>query len=392
MVAPPPARTYAKAVIVGAGPAGDAVAAGLRDAGYAGVIVLVGAEPELPYERPHLSKGYLVGTVSRERLGLRPADQYREVEVELVLGERVADIGVERHAVELESGRAISWDLLCIATGSSARRLPGVDDALYLRELPDAVALRDILDRGGVIDVVGAGFIGCEVAAVAIQKGCQVRMYEALEQPLLKVLGPELGDYVGRQHRDHGVELRFNAATVPRTAAPLLAGIGSVPRTDLAERAGLVVDRGIVVDELGHTSAPHVFAAGDVTRFFSPLFETRIRVEHFQTAQRQGFAVGRVMTGAKQPYDEVPWFWSDQYDLNLQYIGAGLPWDQIVTRGRFGRPPFTVFYLQQGRLVAAAGINDHHTIARARRVMEARVALTREQMEDPAFDLRRAIR
>jgi 3-phenylpropionate/trans-cinnamate dioxygenase ferredoxin reductase subunit len=356
------------------------------------VIVLVGAEPELPYERPHLSKGYLAGTVSRERLALRPAEQYRELEVELALGDRVADIGVERHAVELESGRTISWDLLCIATGSSARRLPGVDEAFYLRELPDAVALRDILHRGGVIDVIGAGFIGCEVAAVAIQKGCQVRMFEALEQPLLKVVGPELGDYVGRQHRDHGVELRFNVATPPKTGAPLLAGIGSVPRTDLAERAGLVVDRGIVVDELGHTSAPQVFAAGDVTRFFSPLFESRIRVEHFQTAQRQGFAVGRVMTGAKQPYDEVPWFWSDQYDLNLQYIGAGLHWDQTVTRGRFGRPPFTVFYLQQGRLVAAAGINDHHTIARARRVMEARVALTRDQLEDPAFDLRRAIR
>lgn len=354
--------------------------------------MLVGAEPELPYERPHLSKGYLLGTVSRARLGLRPAEQYRELDVELVLRERVADIGVERHAAELESGRTISWDLLCLATGSSARRLPGLDDALYLRELPDADALRDILDRGGVIDVIGAGFIGCEVAAVAVQKGCHVRVHEALEQPLLKVLGPELGAYVGSKHRDHGVELRFNVATVARTDGPLLAGVGSVPQTKLAERAGLVVDRGIVVDELGHTSAPHVFAAGDVTRFFSPLFETRIRVEHFQTAQRQGFAVGRVMTGAKQPYDEVPWFWSDQYDLNLQYIGAGLQWDQIVTRGHFGRPPFTVFYLQQGRLVAAAGINDHHTIARARRVMEARIALTRDQLEDPAFDLRRATR
>src|SRR5438128_8533659 len=181
-----------QAVIVGAGPAGDGVAAGMRDAGFAGDIKLVGAEPELPYERPHLSKGYLLGTVARERLGLRPAEQYRELGVELRLGEFVVDLGVERHAAELESGGTIHWDLLCIATGSSARRLSGLEGALYLRGLPDADALRSILDRGGAIDVIGAGFIGCEVAAVAIQKGCHVRVHEAMEQPLVKVLGREL--------------------------------------------------------------------------------------------------------------------------------------------------------------------------------------------------------
>ncbi len=354
--------------------------------------MLVGVESELPYERPHLSKGYLLGTVSRERLGLRPAEQYHELGVELLLGERVADLGVEKHTAELDSGRTISWDLLCLATGSSARRLLGLDDALYLRELPDAVALREILDRGGMLDVIGAGFIGCEVAAVATQQGCHVRVHEALEQPLLQVLGRELGRYVAIEHRAKGVDLRLNVTTLPKMAPPILAGVGSMPRTELAERAGLVVDRGIVVDEHGRTSAPQVFAAGDVTRFFSPLFETRIRVEHFQTAQRQGFAVGRVMAGAREPYDEVPWFWSDQYELNLQYVGAALPWDQIVTRGHFGHPPFTVFYLQQGRLVAAAGINDHHTVARARHVMQARVTLTRGQLADPGFDLRRVLR
>jgi 3-phenylpropionate/trans-cinnamate dioxygenase ferredoxin reductase subunit len=133
-----------------------------------------------------------------------------------------------------------------------------------------------------------------------------------------------------------------------------------------------------------------VFAAGDATRFWSPLYEARIRVEHFQTAQRQGFTTGRAMAGADKPYDEVPWFWSDQYDLNLQYAGAGVPWEETVTRGTFGTPPFTVFYLSQGRLVAAAGINDHHTVARARRVMQARAGLTKDQLQDPLFDLRLA--
>jgi 3-phenylpropionate/trans-cinnamate dioxygenase ferredoxin reductase subunit len=389
--APSAGEDTTRALIVGGGPAGDAVAAGLRDAGFVGEIALIGAEPDLPYERPHLSKGYLLGTVPREGMGLRPPKQYRELQVEMMLGERVVDIGAERRAAKLDSGRSMPWDLLCIATGSSARRLPEYEDGLYLRELPDAAVLRRSLEDKRRVNVVGAGFIGCEVAAAARQLGCDVRVHEALAQPLVRVLGPELGAYLAGVHRAHGVELQLGAETPPGLPAPIVVGVGSVPRTELGEQAGLFVEGGIVVDELGRTSAPDIFAAGDVTRFYAPIFGTRIRVEHFQTAQRQGFAVGRAMAGAGQPYDEVPWFWSDQYDLNLQYVGAGLPWDGIVTRGAFGVPPFTVFYLRQDRLVAAAGINDHHTVARARKVMEARAGLTTDQLEDPGFDLRRAL-
>jgi 3-phenylpropionate/trans-cinnamate dioxygenase ferredoxin reductase subunit len=352
--------------------------------------VLVGAEPELPYERPHLSKGYLLGTVPREKLRLRPSGQYRELGVELRLGERVADLGVETHAAVLESGAEISWDLLCVATGSSARHLPGFEDSLYLRELADADALRAVLGRGEPLDVIGAGFIGCEVAAAARLSGCAVRVYEALAQPLIRVLGAELGGYLAEVHRSHGVEMSLGVETLPRLQAPVV-GVGSTPRTELAVSAGLAVDGGIVVDERGRTSAPGVFAAGDVTRFWSPLYEARIRVEHFQTAQRQGFAVGRAMAGAADPYDEVPWFWSDQYELNVQYAGAGLPWDELVVRGALGEPPFTAFYLRAGTLIAAAGVNDHHTVARARRVMQERAPITRDQLVDPRFDLRRVL-
>jgi 3-phenylpropionate/trans-cinnamate dioxygenase ferredoxin reductase subunit len=345
----------------------------------------------LPYERPHLSKGYLLRTVPPEKLGLRPAEQYRELRIELRLGERIAGLGIERRAAELESGGTIPWDLLCVATGSSARRLPGHEQGLYLRELADADQLRAELDGRSEITVIGAGFIGCEVAAAARSRGCGVRVYEALAQPLVRVLGSEVGGYLADVHRAHGVEMNLAVQTPPGLRAPVVVGVGSVPRTELAEQAQLAVEGGIVVDELGRSSAPGVFAAGDVTRFWSPLYEQRIRVEHFQTAQRQGFAVGRAMAGVSEPYDEVPWFWSDQYDLNLQYVGAGLPWDQIVTRGAFGAPPFTVFYLSQGRLVAAAGINDHHVVARARRVIERRARVTLDQLADPAFDLRRAL-
>ncbi len=353
--------------------------------------MLVGSEPAAPYERPHLSKGYLSGSVARERLGLRPLEQYRDLGIEVITGETVVDIGVERREAQLRGGGALSWDLFCIATGSSARRLDGFAHALYLRELADADTLRSALLAGVELAVVGAGFIGCEVAAAATTLGLRVRVYEALAQPLIRVLGPELGGCVADLHRTHGVELQLGAPAPPSLDSPLVVGAGSAPRTALAERAGLDVDAGITVDALGRTSADGVFAAGDVTRFFSPIYGTAIRVEHFQTAQRQGFAVGRAMAGATEVYSEVPWFWSDQYDVNLQYAGAGLPWDETVIRGELGRPPFTVFYLAGGRLMAAAGVNDHHTVARARHVMEARRPVTRPQLADRSFDLRRAL-
>jgi 3-phenylpropionate/trans-cinnamate dioxygenase ferredoxin reductase subunit len=343
-----------------------------------------------PYERPHLSKGFLLGTVARDRLRLRPTEQYRELGVELVLGQRVVDLGLERHAVELDGGGSIAWDRLCIATGSDARRLDGFENALYLRELADAERLQAIIERSSPLDIIGAGFIGCEVAAAARLKGCAVRVHEALEQPLFRVLGADLGGYLAAVHRGHGVDLRLGVKAPPAPSGALLVAVGSEPRLGLAQRAGLQVDRGVVVDSCGRTAVEGVFAAGDVSRFSHPLYETRIRVEHFQTAERQGFATGRAMASVEEPYREVPWFWSDQYDLNLQYVGAGLAWDETVVRGEHGTPPFTVFYLQAGRLVAAAGINDHHTIARARRVMEAGKSVSRQQLADRSFDLKSA--
>ena len=333
-----------------------------------------------------------MGKVPRSRLGLRPVQQYRDLGIDFMLGERVVDIGFERHAAVLESGKTVAWDRLCMATGSAARRLPGVKDGLYLRELPEADKLRALIDHGGALDIIGAGFIGCEVAAVAVQKGCRVRVQENLDQPLLRVLGPELGAYLAGVHRSHGVDLRLGIDELAVRDGPVLVAVGSVPRTELAERTGLAIDRGVEVDEYGRTSLPDVFAAGDVTRFFNSIFDARIRVEHFQTAQRQGYGVGVAMAGNTElAREEVPWFWSDQYNLNLQYAGAGIPWDEIVVRGTFGEPPFAVFYLQAGTLLAVAGVNQHHSVAQSRRLMEARIRVTRDQLTDPGFDLRRAL-
>lgn len=303
----------------------------------------------------------------------------------------MVEIDVDQRTVRLAGGEKVAWDVLCIATGSDARRLPGLEGATYLRELPDAERVRAGIASRQPLHIVGAGFIGCEVAAVAAEAGCEVHVLEALDQPLLRVLGPELGSYLAGVHRAHGVDLRLNVASVPHLPDPLVA-VGAVPRTDLAARAGLSIDGGIVVDESGRTSAPGVFAAGDGTRFFSPIYERHIRVEHFQTAQRNGYAIGVGMAGHEdRPQPEVPWFWSEQYDLKLDYAGAGLPWDEIVVRGRLGHPPFTVFYLNGGELVAAAGVNDFHAVSPARRVMQRHKAVTREQLADRAFDLRRLL-
>jgi 3-phenylpropionate/trans-cinnamate dioxygenase ferredoxin reductase component len=356
---------------------------GLRQAGFHGEIVLVGREGHPPYERPFLSKRYLLHEVPRERLFLPP------LEAELRLGEEVVELEPERHAVRLASGERLPYGALLIATGARPRLLRGHEDGLYLRELGHADLLRGALDRGEPVEVVGAGFIGCEVAAAARMRGLTVTVLEALDQPLLRVLGPELGAWLGEVHRERGVDLRTGVRELPPLRPGTLIGVGTEPNVELAAAAGIRCDRGIVVDELGRTDAPDVYAAGDCARFWSPLFDTHVRVEHYQTAHRHGAATGRAMADDGSPFAEVPWFWSDQYELNLQYAGAAMPWDRMVARGQLGRPPFTAFFLNGDRLVGALGVDDGRTIGHVRRLLEARVEVTADQLADPAVDLKR---
>ena len=352
--------------------------------------MLLGDEPWPPYERPPLSKAYLTGAVSPEQLALRPPGYYESLGVDVRLGEEVVELDLERRAVRLAGGGTEAFDLLVLATGGEPRRPAGVD-GLVLRRREDADALRQ-LDE---VTIIGAGFIGCEVAASMRALGRPVTVYEAAAVPLARVLGDRLGGWLAEVHRSHGVDLRTSAdpsaafgGTSPPSGeeASLLIAVGTRPRTELAEAAGIDCDDGILVDELGRTSAPGVLAAGDCASFLSPIYERHVRVEHFQTAWRMGEAVG-----AGRRFTEAPWFWSDQYDLNLQYAGAGVAWDQEVVRGAFGEPPFTVFQLAGGLLVGALGVNDARTISRARRLLEASAAVTPAQLEDPAFDLRKAL-
>ncbi len=376
-----------RVVVVGGGVAAHGAVAGLRQTGFRDEVVILGREGEPPYERPPLSKRYLLHEVPRHQLFLPP------LEAELLLRREVVWIDLDRHEVHLANGERLAYWRLLLATGARPRVLPGGEHLLYLRELRDADRLRRHLDTGRPLEVLGAGFIGCEVAAAARLRGVPVTVHEALDQPLRRVLGPELGAWLGEVHRARGVDLRTAVRELPSLGQEALVAIGTDPNVELAAAAGIHCEAGIAVDELGRTSAPDVYAAGDCARFRSPLFDSPIRVEHFQTAHRHGISVGRAIAGYERPFAEAPWFWSDQYDLNLQYVGGGLPWDRAVIRGRPGAPrltpPFTAFFLRLGRLVGALGVNDGRTISQCRRLLESRVAVTARQLADPLVDLKR---
>ena len=395
-------------VIVGANLAGGRAAEALRKEGFDGRIFLVGEEPHPPYERPPLSKEYLRGEMPREELFVQPESFWAEQEIELLMGVRAVSLDLAHKRVELSSGERLSFDKLLLATGGRVRRLevPGADleGIHYLRTVDDSEALARELRPGRRLAIVGAGFIGSEVAASAREKGLEVTMIEVLPLPLQKALGPEVGRIYADIHRQHGVELvlgegveRFEGdsrlqAVVTSTGRRIecdlaLVGVGIVPATELAEAVGLTVDNGIVVNEFCQTSHPDVYAAGDVANFYSPVLGRRLRVEHWHNAQNQGMAAARSMLRG-EPYAEVPWFWYDQYYLNMQYVGFADAWDRLVFRGDVEARRFTAFYLRQGRLEAALAINRPRDIRAARELIQARAALDPERLADESQDLR----
>ena len=371
-------------VVVGGGPAAHAAVLGARQAGWGGEIVLLGAEVDPPYDRTHLSKRFLIEDMPVEKLAL-PAP-----EATVRTSTKVVAIDPDRHQVTLEDGDTVSYLRLLLATGGHPRTLPGYEDAPTLRERPSAERLRACLHDRTPVQIIGAGFIGCEVAAAGRAHDLEVTVWEAQPQPLLRVLGEELGALVATMHRDHGVDMRLGATELPPSASDLLVAVGTTPRVGLAQDAGIECENGVLVDEVGRTSAPDVFAAGDCARFPNPLLEARVRVEHFQTAQRHGRAVGRALADpdAAAPFDELPWFWTDQYDQQLQYLGAGLPWDELGVRGELKKPPFTAFQLAEGRIVGVLAWNDGRTLTQVRRILERRLPVGTEQLTDPKTDLR----
>ena len=365
-------------VIVGASLAGAKAAETLRSEGFDGRVVLVGAESERPYERPPLSKDYLRGESPGEKVYVHPESFYAENEIELRTSTPVTELDPAAFEVTLEGGERVGYDRLLLTTGAEPRRLsvPGaeLEGVLYLRDLEDCESIAERLRHGGKVVVVGAGWIGAEVGASARDKGLGVTIVEQATVPLERVLGPEVGAVYADIHRDHGVELLAGAGlegfegdrSVERVRLSdgrtidcdfVVVGIGVAPRTGLAEAAGLGTDNGILVSERLATSVPGVFAAGDVANAAHPFYGRRIRVEHWANALNQAPAAARNMLGKDEPYDRLPYFFSDQYDVGMEYSGYATSWDEVVFRGDVASREFIAFWLDAGRVVAGMNVN-----------------------------------
>jgi 3-phenylpropionate/trans-cinnamate dioxygenase ferredoxin reductase component len=363
-------------VIAGASLAGAKAAETLRDEGFDGQIVLLGAEPERPYERPPLSKGYLLGNDERDSVYVHPADWYAEHDVDLRLGVAVTGIDRAVSAVVTSDDSIVHYDKLLLTTGASPRRLnfPGSDrpEVLYLRTTADSERLRAAFQQGPRVVVAGAGWIGLETTAAARSYGCPVTVLEPQPGALQEQLGPELGAVFADLHRAHDVEFRFGeraaefrpgliissaGAEVP--ADLLVVGIGAAPNDQLAATAGLEVKNGVLTDEALRTTDPDIFAAGDVANSFNPLLGHRVRVEHWANALNGGPAAARSMLGQPVVYDPVPYFYSDQYDLGMECAGLPSPgsYDEVAYRGDRAAGEFIAFWLAANKVVAGMNVN-----------------------------------
>ena len=357
-------------VIIGAGLAGAKAAEALRDKGFDGRIVLLGDEEQRPYERPPLSKDILLGKAGPDSAFVHDEGWYAEHEVDLRLGVRVTAIHRAAHEVELADGTRVGYTKLLLATGAEPRVLPGAEDALTLRRLGDSERLRQVLATGSRLAVVGAGWIGLEAAAAARQAGLDVTVLEALELPLLPALGPDAARVFADLHAAHGVDLRFGVK-VAETGAKhvsladgtrvdadaVLVGVGASPNTALAEAAGLTVDNGVRVDAHLCTSDPDIFAVGDVANADHPFLGHPVRVEHWANALKQPAVAAAGMLGKDEIYDELPYFFTDQYDLGMEYLGHNAGHDRVVFRGDVEAREFIAFWLKENRVLAGMNVN-----------------------------------
>lgn len=401
----PADQTY---VIVGASLAGAKAAEELRSRGFAGRVVLIGEEPARPYERPPLSKAYLRGEAAFDAVAVHKERFYAQSDVELRTSVKVTEIDTAAAEVVLEGGERLAYDRLLLATGAMPRRLslPGADlpGVRYLRSLADADDLRRAIQGGGQVVVIGAGWIGSEVAASARQMGADVALVEMTSVPLERVLGAEAGGLFRDLHADHGVHLHMGTGVesirgsgraeevvladgTVLPAATVVVGVGVLPRAELAEAAGLEVGNGVVVDAHLATSAPGVFAAGDVASAFHPFYGEHIRLEHWSAALNQGPVAARNMMGEAVAYENLPYFYSDQYDLGMECTGMPRDWDQVVMRGDRSTREVIVFWLREGRVQAGMNVNVWEVTEAIEALIKTGKPVDTARLADPGVDL-----
>jgi 3-phenylpropionate/trans-cinnamate dioxygenase ferredoxin reductase component len=392
-------------VIVGAALAGAKAAEAARASGFDGRVVLVGNEDELPYERPPLSKKVLRGEEAPETARVHDEGFYVANDIELLTGRTVEALDVDTGRVRIDGDEEVSFSAVVLATGAEPRRLdvPGADLAgvHYLRDVRDSLHLGDAVRRGGRVAVIGGGWIGSEVAASARQMGGEVVLIDRAAVPLQRVLGDEVGEVFRSLHEDNGVKLRSETGVVElrgtgrveqvvlsdgRTEAAdvVVVGIGVTPRVGLAEAAGLEVADGIVVDELLRSSAPGVYAAGDVASAWHPHYRERLRIEHWANALNQGATAGTNAAGGTEAYTRLPYFFSDQYDLGLEYVGASHPGDTVVVRGDTAAREFIAFWQRDGIVTAAMHVNVWDVIEDLKAIVASGRVIDARRLADPA--------
>lgn len=393
-------------IILGGGQAGAQGAASLRQEGFDGRVILLGEEPLLPYQRPPLSKTFLAGELARERLLIKPEAFYQQQKVEVVLGVAATGLDTGARELHLADGRRLHYDQLLLATGGRPRHLEclGADHPRlhYLRTAADVELLRPGFQPGARLVVIGAGYIGLEVAAVAAKHGLHVTVLEAAPRVLARVAGEEISAFFDRVHAEAGVAIRCNTGVAAIEGDPgpamvrtthgdlvaadlVLAGIGLLPNVELAAAAGITCDNGILVDELGKTSAEGVLAAGDCTNHPNPIYGSRWRLESVHNAIEQAKTAAATIAGKHKPYVQVPWFWSDQYDLKLQTAGVNRGHDREVLRGDPATRSFAVFYLREGRLIAVDAVNRPAEFIAARMAIPHAPQVDTERLRDDSL-------
>lgn len=397
-------------LIIGAGQAAAQAVTTLRSKGYSGALTMIGEEPYAPYQRPPLSKAYLLGDLARERLTLKPAAFYGSERIALKLGCRAVRLDPKAHTVSLADGTQETYDKLLLATGARVKRvsLPGgtLANIFYLRGIDDADAIRAALNPGVRLVTVGGGYIGLEVTASAIKRGAKATVIEMAPRLMLRVVSEPMSQFYLEEHQRHGADIRLNVtvagfegangklervhlsdgSTVAADCA--VVGVGATPNVELAVEAGLACDDGILTDEFGQTSDPDIFAAGDCTKHPNALTGRHIRLESVQNAIDQARHAALAMLGEKIPYTEVPWFWSDQYDLKLQIAGLSADHDQQVMRGDPAKRSFAVFYLKEGALVAVEAVNAVPEYMLGRKLIAARARIPADRLADARIPLK----
>lgn len=396
-------------VIVGAGHGAGQVVASLKHRQFVGKIVLVGEEPYYPYQRPPLSKKFLAGDLPPERLYFKPESFYDDPQIEVVLDTRVESIDRSAHSVIASNDRRFSYDKLVLATGSRARTLdvPGSDleRIHYLRNIADVDAIHPCMSPGKHVVIVGAGYIGLEVAAVCCQRGLDVTIVEMADRVMSRVVSPNVSDYYQLQHTQRGVRLMLSTGVAEfqgrrrvksvvtddgqKLAADfVIIGVGIVPNTELAASAGLDVDDGIRVDDTCRTSDPDIYAIGDCTSHPNEIYGRQLRLESVHNALEQAKTAASNICGEALHYCQVPWFWSDQFDIKLQIAGLSQDYDEVILRGEPAGGSFACFYLRDGVLIAVDAINSPREFMQAKPLIASRARIPSEALQDPHLALR----